>query len=116
MKKMFIKVFMNDSDGDTLDVHEAEVRQIERDIKQYLKEYEYQVFFYYHQSSYEGCDFIEVTHEENLKDEVMDKLKELLKNMTIVGGKKKVRRTLTLNLDSSLKYINFIQIGKSIAL
>ena len=116
MKKMFIKVYMNDSDGDTLQIHEVEVRQIEKDTKKYLKENDYQVFFFYHESCYEGCDFIEVSYEDELSDEVMNNLKELLKNMTIEGGKKRSKKELTLNLDSSLKYINFIKIDKSITL
>ena len=116
MKRMFIKVYMNDNDGDTLAVHEAEVKQIEKDVKQYLKENDYQAFFFYHQASYEGIDFIEITHEGDINDEVINKLKELLINMTVVGGKKRVKREVTLNLDSSLKYINFIKIDNIITL
>mgnify|MGYP003303006146 CR=1 FL=1 len=34
MKKMFIKVFMNDACGETHDIHEDDVREIEIKIKE----------------------------------------------------------------------------------
>ena len=47
-----------------------------------------------------------------MNEEIVNKLKELLANMTIVGGKKRIKREISLNLDSSLKYINFIKTFK----
>lgn len=116
MKEMFIKVFMNDDCGETLDIHGEEIKGIENDIKSYLNKEGYHASFYYHQAAYYGEDFVEVSHEGDLSDKVVEKLCELLKGITVEGGLDSDADKLTLNMDYSLKYINFIKLDKCVKL
>ena len=116
MKKMFVKVFMNDACGETHDIHEDDVREIEIKIKDYLKQEGYDVCFYYHESSYYGEDFVEVSHEGDVSDEVADALCKLLKGITVEGGFVEDAKELTLNMNNSVKYINFIKIDRCVRL
>ena len=116
MNKMFIKVFMNDDCGETFDIHGEELEEIENNIKSYLNKEGYDASFYYHQAAYYGEDFVEVSHEGVLNDNVVENLCELLKGITVEGGFDDEAKELTLNMDNSLKYINFIKLDKCIKL
>ena len=111
---MFIKVFMNDNSSDSFEIHMDEVVEIENNIKSYLNKEGYEAFFYYHEASYQGTDFVEVSHEGELSKEIVSKLCSLLKNITVEGGYVEGARRLTLNMNNSLKYINFIKIDRCI--
>lgn len=114
MKKMFIKVFMNDDMGESFDIHEEEVAKIECDLMLYLKTVDFEPVFYYHQAAYYGDDFVEISYEDEISDDTVTKLCDLLKNITIEGGIDQNSKELTLNLKPSLKYINFIKLDKCI--